>query len=298
MKTLSLMVLKFWRDHPQWSGLITAIVSFILLQVLSGIISNSAYNWFQKIFLPWSTKVATISNITLLTIVLVSIFIGVIGWFIGKVTNIQTSKISPFEKNNYLRILHGIHSASYLELIFDINKQIQNNFDLTKNQTNLETLIDKFFLSLFDHFGTDIIQGGGILLPDEKSPDWLAFWRMSPDQPLSPKRFYIGKDAEKNNSRGAAGTAYFQDNLKIIKIKDAKSGISNDPSFHKFEFERPITPYLSFIILPIHWKAKVVGVLTIEGKEQDTFDFEDISWLQGLTDILGTILYLFGKVSD
>lgn len=160
-------------------------------------------------------------------------------------------------------------------------------------------MIDKFFLAVFNYLGNEEILGGAIILPDEKEPDWLSFWRMSPDQPLSPKRFFIGK-AEENSKefhlRGGAGTVYLTNNYKIIKITDRKSGTSDETSFRKFNIERPETPYLSFILLPIRWKNKVVGVLTIEGKKQDTFDFENITWLQELADILGTILFIFGKV--
>lgn len=300
MKTFFLRIKRFWNDYPQWSSVLIAVFSFILLQVASGVISNSAYNWYQTNFIPWSTKVVTINNFILLIAIVSFLFIGITGWLIGKSTNIQTVQASLFEYNNYLRILRGIHAISYLKLMVEINKQIQLIFERNPNPSTLEKLIDKFFLAITDCLGSDSILGGAIILPDENAPDWLSFWRMSPDQPLSPKRFFIGKthaNSKDMHLRGAAGTAYLNNQYRIVKIADAKLGVSDDPSFHKFDLERPKTPYLSFILLPIHWRDKVIGILTIEGKEQDTFDFENITWLQGIADLLGTILFLFKNVS-
>ena len=118
---------------------------------------------------------------------------------------------------------------------------------------------------------------------------------------INPKDIqkFVGKskpDTKDDYPRGSAGTVFLNDKSRIIKIKDAKLGISDDPSFYKFDIKRPKTPYLSFILFPIHWKKNVIGVLTIEGKEQDTFDFENPIWLQGIADLLGTILFLFKKV--
>lgn len=300
MKIYFQKIKRFWKNHPQWSSVLVAILSFILLQIASGVISNSAYTWFQVKFIPWSTKTIAINNLVLLVITFASAVIGVIGWLIGKSTGTQSPQATLLEYNNHLRLLGSVHSTSYLNIMIEINKQIQSGFELKSDPSTLEKLIDKFFLTIFNHLGVEAILGGAIILPDESSPDWLSFWRMSPDQPLSPKRFYIGKtQANTKNShlRGAAGTVYLSNQYKVVKITDAKSGTSDDSSFHNFNIERPKTPYLSFILLPIHWKDKVAGVLTIEGKDQDTFDFENITWLQGVADLLGTILFLFGKVN-
>jgi hypothetical protein len=300
MKNFFQKVKLFWKNHPQWSSILLAVFSFVLLQIVSGVISSSAYNWFQSIFIPWSTKQILINNFILLAIIFVLLVMGIAGWLIGKSSNTQIPQATLLEYNNQLRLLGNVHATSYLNLIIEINKQIQLGFETRSDSDTLEKLIDKFFLAVFDCLGNEAVLGGAIILPDIKSSDWLSFWRMSPDQPLSPKRFFIGKAKENSKDfqlRGAAGTVYLNNHHRIVKITDPKSGTSDDLSFHKFVLERPETPYLSFILLPIHWKKKVIGVLTIEGKERDTFDFENITWLQGLADILGTILWIFGKVS-
>lgn len=92
MKNFIKKIKQFWKEHPQWSSVLIAIFSFIFLQIASGVISNSAYFWYEEKFVPWSAQPITINNLLLLGIAFTVFFIGIVGWAIGKANNTQLSQ--------------------------------------------------------------------------------------------------------------------------------------------------------------------------------------------------------------
>jgi hypothetical protein len=196
--------------------------------------------------------------------------------------------------------------VEYYHLLAELNEQIQWGFERGAKADDLEPLIGQFFLSVFRYMGREVVNGGGILLPDKASADWLCFWRMSPDQMISPKRFYVGpetQDLPGQHPRGVAGLVYLDGKPRIVNMVNRTRGEADTAEYHIFDMTklghpRYVTPYEAFICLPIHWGRRTVGVLSIESQRLSSFDSFSADMLQPVADCLGMMLFLFRLVGS
>lgn len=262
-----------------WEAFVDSIGGYISLIYSNTmhplLISNANLNYYQLIF--------------------ISAIFFVIGLIIQKRIYINKlffwSLISNI--NNLDRYLGEFKKEIYLEMIRDVI-QIQQKAIVGNSAQCLNKFINSFFCIIFKYYGVNIVNSGGIILRDRNEPEFLSFWKMSQDQNISSKKFFIGKSINTKHDkkyRGTAGTVYLEKKPRIVKIIDRKTGVADDSSFHNFNIDRPIVPYASFICLPIIWNEISVGVLSIESQEIDSFSKDDMIFLVDVSKLLGEILF-------
>jgi hypothetical protein len=299
--------IKLWlRQHPILSAYIAGILTWIIVQALGGIVGNSAYDYWIREWLPWLKKQATINNLTFIGVSTMALITGfVLSRLYSIRSPINNNNLSISDLSTYLKWARNQELIAYQKIMDKINQNFQASLFSGCTETELNDLIDKYFLTIFHYLNPEIVNGGGILLIDAQNPDWLYFWRMGPDQSESPKRFFIGPEGNvKGNKfpRGVAGFVFLQDKTQIVKILNRLNGDADNKMFHNFDMAklghpRYVIPYNSFICLPVHFNFRVVGVLSLESQNSDTFDEESVKLLQPIADLLGTILYSHGKLS-
>ncbi len=286
----------------QWKGaLVGSAVSWLIFVALGGVIEYYAVKIWNENIYPWLLKQAQINNLILLLLGL-TLFVSLL-----YLIRIRQSKdiydgIRISTISSIMMRLRDKDITKYQILMDNINKLIQENLSETTEE-QLNSLTEDIYQTIFKTLGPAIIDGAGILLPDGKDPNWLYFWSMNASQKRSQKKFFIGPDGlvSVDNVRGIAGHVYREQKPDIVNIHDRSTGESDNPKYHIFDMSRlgPARfniPYDSFICLPIHWKNRIVGVLSIESQKQRMFDEESKTNLQPVADQIGTILYLFGKI--
>lgn len=290
----------YWDNHPRLMGLAVGALTFIATAALSDIVGSLFSGWFTEIFIPWMKLRVSVTNFSL---IIGAIFFLVFGI---AVTNLVIKQKTDLDKPTISTLNAFGLAASYYQLnsFFTLTRKIdgllQKSLTNGANEKELENFVDQFFISTFQHFGVNVLKGGGILLPNIVEADWIHFWRSAPDTVLSKKHFYIGAKSSKefNKLRGSSGRVFTENKQRIIKITSREKGVANDPDFRYFESDhkRAEIPYSAFLSSPIHYQEKVIGVLTIESNEHDTFTPENMGYFQILVDKVGDALVLHGKV--
>jgi transcriptional regulator with GAF, ATPase, and Fis domain len=164
------------------------------------------------------------------------------------------------------------------------------------SEESLAILIDQFFIILIDKFSYEHIYGGGVLLPDKNDENYLTFIRMSSHRKLSEKRFYIGAQFDKTKERGIAGSVFVSGEAEICNYRNPAAGEADNQFFYEFKNligRGEVTPYSSFVCLPIRWDNNIIGVLSIESTEFNAFDEDLVTWFQPIADQLGFAFYVY-----
>ncbi|MCQ3936567.1 MAG: hypothetical protein DPW18_05915 [Chloroflexi bacterium] len=273
----------------------TAIVIAFLITAAWELITGAAGNFIYDLYID-SVHPLLLMNIKfnyyelillLLIIVVLSIYIVIL------VRNQRKRLFGIRELNEFSSLLGEGRARLYWSMLSEINKICQEAID-DKNNNHVEEVIGKLFKAIFRHLDVKFFQGGAIILPDDKDKETLKFWFMSPDQPLSPKRFNIGKTEKNEVPRGTAGKVFLTQKPHIVRIMDREKGLADDSSFHNFGLDRPITPYASFIALPIIWNNKSIGVLSIESQTKDGFSEDDTPYLEEIAKAIAGLLVNYG----
>lgn len=273
-------------------------VVYFVLRVIEEIIGNYGYETFKSVIHP-TLKRSLYTNYY--SIIGIAIAVSLISLLIAHLyfRNVTQGFVPSLTTlNRFQNTLHSLRS----KLFWEIGREISDNMQGTLqagDEAALDAFVNHYFMVIFKHLGVNTFCAGGVLLPDEDSPDTLSFWRMSPDQALSPKKFYIGQtrlDGNLIHPRGTAGTVFREGAARIVRILNRETGEADDPTFHRFNIDRPLTPYASFISLPIKWDNQVVGVLSIECQDVDGFSSDDGTYLEETAKILGTVLFYFNKI--
>ncbi|MBK9924174.1 MAG: GAF domain-containing protein [Anaerolineales bacterium] len=260
-------------------------------ELITGAAGNFVYDLYKNTVHPLLLTNIKFNYYELVSLLLVIVVL--LAYVIALVRNQRKRLFGIRELNEFTNMLEEGRARLYWEMLSEINRICQRALD-DKNGNRIEDVVGKIFKSLFVYLDVKIFQGGAIMLPDEKDKDVLKFWFMSPDQPLSPKRFNIGKVERIDLPRGTAGKVYLMQKPHIVKIVDREKGMADDTSFHNFGLDRPITPYAAFMALPIIWNNKAIGVLSIESQKKDGFSDNDTSYLEEIAKAIAGLLVNYG----
>ena len=290
----------YWDNHPQLTALAIGALTFLATAALSDVVGSLFSGWLTKVLIPWMKLSVSVTNFLLMIGALVFLAVGVL------VTNFVIKQKTDYERptistHNALGLAASYYQlSSFYRLTKKIDDLLRESLENGADEKALENFVDQFYISIFQHFGVNVLKGGGILLPHIVDTDWLHFWRSAPDTVLSKKHFYIGakKSREFNKLRGSSGRVYTENKPRVIRIINREKGIANDPDFRYFDSDhkRAEIPYSAFLAIPIHFREKVVGVLTVESNEPDTFTDENIEYFQTLVDKVGDALVFHGKI--
>jgi len=294
--------IRYFFRYRFYTGYFLGIITWLLIESIKGIVEDTAVKFWSSTLVPWLIGKDSISNLLILTIiVIVAIISAVISKLFAK--NNQEFYNSITDKSSLVEYLR-IKEISGLYLLFDrITHLIQDHLSSTPNEENQNEIISEFFLSIFRTFNPRLFTGGGIILPESEGKEWLYFWKMAPDNPISPKKFYIGNEKEGKNPkfpRGIAGNVFLDGKPRFANISDPETAESDSEDYHKFDMAqlgqpRYIVPYSSFVCLPIFLNKTIIGVLSIECQKIGIFNHMNIELLRPISDQLGTILFLFCK---
>lgn len=273
----------------------TAIVAAILIAVawelITGAAGNYVYDLYKDSIHPFLLMKIDFNYyeliLLLLTIFVLSVYTVIL------IRNQRKRFFGIRELNEFSTLLGEGRATLYWNMLSEINRICQKALD-DKNDNRIEDVFGKIFKSIFNHLDVEFFQGGAIILPDDTEKEILRFWFMSPDQPLSPKQFNVGKAERNDVPRGTAGNVFISQKPHIVRIIDREKGFADDSSFHNFGLDRPITPYASFIALPIIWNSKSIGVLSIESQRKDGFSDVDTPYLQEIARAIAALLVNFG----
>jgi hypothetical protein len=127
------------------------------------------------------------------------------------------------------------------------------------------------------------VHRASIFLPDDDGQHlrMCAHWQMPEDSVLRTVA-YIGEDKNKEGERGAVGSVYREQELKVVHFDHENDTKSKDcPAYINFARERTTRPYRSFILVPILEitadslpgnKKHCYGVLCLDSTNPSIFD--------------------------
>ena len=258
----------------------TAVVAVILITVawelITGAAGNYIYDLYKNSIHPLLIRNMSFNYYELISLLLIIVILSL---YIAILLRRQQKRLFGIrELNEFSDMLGEGRARLYWNMLSEINSTCQEALD-DKNNNHLGDVVGKLFKIIF---------------PDDNDKDILRFWFMSPDQPLSPKRFNIGKTEKDDLPRGTAGKVFLSQKPHIVRIIDREKGLADDSSFHNFGLDRPITPYASFMALPIIWNNKSIGVLSIESQKRDGFSDEDTPFLEEIAKAIAGLLVNFG----
>jgi len=197
------------------------------------------------------------------------------GWMIGKA---KTKRLSI-----------------YCELLTRLNQMQQAAIE-DKVEESMERYIGDFFDAVCEQPTLEHVHAAAIFLLDDKDPDWLVAWGFSSKKGKSAKRFFVGKqtgDREDRAAPGVAGTVFIEGKPQIVNLD--RKGRADHPMYHRFR-EKSTSAYRSFVVSPIRWNGKPVGVLSLESNTRKVFTDDEKPWYQAFADSVGNALYHFGRV--
>jgi GAF domain-containing protein len=273
------------------AAILIAFLSPIIWELATGAAGNFIYDLYKG-----SVHPLLLMNIKFNYYELILLLLIIVALAISVAVLVKNQRKRLFgirELNEFTSLLWEGRARLYWDMLSEINRTCQEAID-DKNGNRIEDVVGKIFKSIFLHLDVKIFLAGAIILPDDKDKDVLRFWFMSPDQSLSPKRFNVGKAERDDLPRGTAGKVYLTQKPHIVRIIDREKGLADDTSFHNFGLDRPITPYASFIALPIIWNNKSIGVLSIESQKKDGFSNDDTPYLEEIAKAIASLLVSFG----
>lgn len=246
-------------DTKAW---VQAIVGGV---IAAGIWEGIAHSW----------QISTALWIPILIFVTFTLSSLLSGWLIGrrKVQRVRT----------YCSILHDIIKEQHAGLEGG-------------DRGALEKAVSKFFGILCDSTTLNHVHGGVIFSVDNKDPQWLVTTMFSAKKGRSAKKFFVGHQnggAQEGSAPGAAGTAFLQNSPLIVRF--GLKGRPDNRMYHQFHL-KPTSTYRSFIVSPIRWKDKPIGVLSLESTIRNGFAEGEKIWYQLIADQLAVILYNIGKL--
>jgi len=303
MPTISFSRFKrYWKDHPGLTGLIFGVIGFVATAALSELIGGIISGWLVDVLYPWlirSTSTAnwllfvgfviTLGAVALLTIRLI-------------IPSIQSNTAPTISTRNAFVLASSYYKLeSYLQLLHKVDDLLRQSLVKGRNEESLREFIDKFYITVFRQYGIDKLMGGDILLIDEESSNWLFGWHAAPGKPGTNKRFFIGPENQRDETkpRGTSGMVFLENKPRIVQIFDRQRGITDDPDFHYFnqeEDQRAAIPESSFVSIPMHWRDNVIGVITLHSNQLNTFSQDDLPHFQHMADKVGDALALHGRI--
>jgi hypothetical protein len=136
---------------------------------------------------------------------------------------------------------------------------------------------DARYLTIFDHVSLD-----------EKTLQ-LAKWYIGPDLPTG-KRSLAATHAFR---RGTAGSAYKKKKAFVRHINPQTLRAEEGNDYVSLHPDRHVSPFLSFVALPIIDGKECLGILCLDSPARDTFDDDpDFNVLQPPLDMLGQLIRL------
>lgn len=268
-----------------------AILITVVWELITGAGGNFVYELFKNSIHPLLLTRIKFNYYELLLLLLIIVVLAIYAAIL--IRNQRKRLFGIRELNEFASLLGEGRARLYWDMLSEINKICQEALD-DISSNHVEDVVGKIFKSIFRHLDVKIFQGGAIMLPDNKDKEILRFRFMSQDQSLSPKQFNIGKAEKENLPRGTAGEVYLTQKPHIVRITDREKGLADDSSFHNFRLDRSITPYASFIALPIIWNDKSIGVLSIESQIMDGFSDHDTLYLEEIAKVIAGLLVNYG----
>jgi len=274
------------------SALIFAFISTVFFNILLNFFGDAWYAYYIDNIHPILLMKYSISLYYLTLAVLIIVILITINIIVVRSRSKFILKIHDL--NKFSDLLTDSRSQVHWELRRRIEQIYQKGRD---DKSNVKIVMDRIFKTILTMFSVEDYTGGAIILPEKTDPTTLKFWYSSPDQQLSPKCFSVAKSGKKRYPRGTAGTVFLDQKPRVVNIINRETGEADDKSFHNFGIDRPITPYVSFINLPLLWNRKSYGVLSLECQKKDGFSFNDFEFLQEISNRIGEILDYYQIIS-
>lgn len=279
-------------------GIISGVLSFIFLSIISGLIEDSVPQWIRKTLIPLSLESISLPIwlFSLITIVLVLTALRVTSGLKSREKDIW---LDPSDITTLMHATEYFRYKGFLELVKKLDNIIRESLT-SKNDNDkevLKRLLDKIFRQVFLFFGTDV-RTGVIFRPKADDPEWLSAWHANEGHYLTIKKFYIGEKETHFNQRGCAGEAFVQDKAIKFNIINVETGEADLPYKKVFEYDirRGGPDYLSSSAIPIHWHKQVIGILCLDSKKQHYFSDDDLRMLQVIADKMGDAFFFHNEI--
>lgn len=253
------------------------LVTFVVLNILSGLIGNSAFYlsappWFKPI---WEsiTKFVVINSLIIMSVIAVVSSIGFcfFGYKSRKLNKALTATDSTTElDDSLLRLLTNLVSKHELKSEQDLQKETQRLLhELLRDATR--TIL-----------GEQNRGSAAILVPNSSTPneEYLEIMVSHRITSLSVARtkYYIGEDELKEDDRGTEGVAFLKQHICIGYIKQ-KDGVwfCEDTNFINHDDLRMLPLYRSFVNVPIIGPmmgrdVNCLGIVSFYSQDLNTFD--------------------------
>ncbi len=267
---------------------LSVVITFIVLNILSGLIGNIAYSGTPPWFKPAWDFIRTFVNANILTIVTIILLLSLFA--LGMVSYHLRNLKNTFDATN--RALTATDSLVGLDdsLLRLLTNLVADH--TSKSKDDLRNEVRKLLHELLrDAIRTvlgDKDRGRAmVLLPEDASATYLkaiAYHRISFTS-ANRTRFYIGNDETKDFERGTVGMVYVEQRIRVRNMiqKDGRWEC-NDGNYINFDESRIHPPYVTFVNVPIFspsrgGKVTCIGVLCLDSNVEGAFDSQQTQTL-------------------
>ena len=273
-----LLVLRRFTSNRISKDVFLVVITFVVLNILSGLIGNSAFYWSAP---PWFkptwesiTKIVEINSLIILSVIAVVSSIGFcyFGYKSRKLNKALTATDSITElDDSLLRLLTNLVSKHELKSKQDLQKETQRLLhELLRDATR--TIL-----------GEQNRGSAAILIPNSSTPneeylEILVSHRIS-SLSVARTKYYIGEDELKEDDRGTEGVAFLKKRACTGYIKQKEDGIwfCEDTNFINNDDFRMQPLYRSFVNVPIigpksGGDVKCLGIICFYSQDLNTFD--------------------------
>ena len=287
------------------TGIISVFVTYVVLNVLGGIIGNSAYNGSTP---PWLDSVLggifrfITANLLTITAIVSGVTLIIISFLVVKNVNISkalnaTNSLAELD-DSLLRLLTGLVSEYQKKPKEVLQKEVRRLLhELLRDATRTIT-------------GDKNKGRAAIFVPEtavffqapSSSQEYLkafAFHRLS-EKSVERALFYIGSDEIKDYEHGTVGEVYQDKHMRIINFVQNGSQLEcDDESYRNFDESRARLPYVTIVNLPIIGPSKntdisCLGVLCFDSTTPHAFaSFQTKRLLETISGRIAAVLTIY-----